>query len=206
MDEQTKRSLSFIHPFIQCVLMQLPLWQTLSVIAGEESAAWFHQNSGERWSYLVGKWQDWQVLYAMSKNMSSSLKAIERCWNISSKEASFLITIWKGSCWQICGRWIRREYETVKVKIFIVINYFSLELTQWFKGCGKDIEWRDTRKRWSIRCGRRSLGRFSNIHLAQWNKMASKIWICECLDLFISEMVGCEERCERWGKNGPLNT
>lgn len=25
----------------------------------------------------------------------------------------------------------------MKVKIFIVINYFSLELTQWFKGCGK---------------------------------------------------------------------
>ena len=97
--------------------------------------------------------------------------------------------MWKRSCWQICGRWIRREYKTVKVKIFIVINYFSLELTQWFKGCGKGIEWRDTRNGWSIRCGRKSLGRFSNIHLAQWNKMAGKVWIRECLDLFISEMV-----------------
>ena len=36
--------------------------------------------------------------------------------------------------------------------------------------------------------------------------MAGKVWIHECLDLFISEMVRCEERCERWGKNGHLNT
>lgn len=34
----------------------------------------------------------------------------------------------------------QKRIQNSEVKIFIVINYFSLELTQWFKGCGKGIE------------------------------------------------------------------
>lgn len=132
---------------------------TASSIPGFQLGSWWTASnlvSSEKWweLKLVREWvaRTWRALNAMSRTVSSALRVTESGWRILSKEATFLISIRKRSCWQICERWIRRETWSSKLgQTVIVRNYFSLD---WPSGSGdmeEGTEWSDITTEWPIR-------------------------------------------------------
>lgn len=62
----------------------------------------------------------------MSRKVSSALRVRESYLRVLSKEAPFLMSLWKRSCWQICERWIRsKTWSSQLGQTVILRNYFK---------------------------------------------------------------------------------